>query len=129
MVQDLKAELDLKKDLYKSVTKGSNALKSAMSVFNGDPEKKMLVDQSMDYLKDDIGNKLASMKKAINYSSDFMKSIDLENASYEQQGLEMLAQYNPELFLYNENKEVVNLPASFTASSAKIATRYDDILN
>ena len=129
MVQDLKAELDLKKDLYKSVTKGSNALKSAMSVFNGDPEKKMLVDQSMDYLKDDIGNKLASMKKAINYSSDFMKSIDLENASYEQQGLEMLEQYKPELFLYNENKEVVNLPASFTASSAKIATRYDDILN
>jgi hypothetical protein len=30
------------------------------------------------------------MKKAINYSSDFMRSIDLDNATYEQEGLKML---------------------------------------
>jgi hypothetical protein len=48
----------------------------------------------MEYLKDDIAGKLASMKKAISYSSDFMKSIDLDNATFELQGLQMLETYD-----------------------------------
>lgn len=114
MLIDMKQDLDLKKDLYKSVTKGNNALKSALDIFNGDPEKKLLVEQSMDYLKDDIATKLASMKKAISYSSDFMKSIDLENASFQEEGLKMLEQYRPELFTFNDHAqpEAIKLPAN-----------------
>jgi len=36
------------------------------------------------------------MKKAISYSSDFMRSIDLDNATFEQQGLQMLENFNPD---------------------------------
>ncbi|MCU0431148.1 MAG: hypothetical protein MUF42_14380 [Cytophagaceae bacterium] len=96
LIEDAKNELELKKDLYKSVTSGNKALSSAMKIFNGDPEKKMLVEQSMEFLKEDIAGKLANMKKAISYSTDFMKSIDLENATFEQQGLQMLENFNPE---------------------------------
>jgi len=96
LIEDAKNELELKKDLYKSVTSGNRALVSAMKIFNGDPEKKLLVEQSMEYLKDDIAAKLANMKKAINYSSDFMRSIDLDNATYELQGLKMLESYDPD---------------------------------
>jgi hypothetical protein len=96
LIEDAKNELELKKDLYKSVTSGNRALVSAMKIFNGDPEKKLMVEQSMEYLKDDIASKLANMKKAINYSADFMRSIDLDNATYEVQGLKMLESYNPD---------------------------------
>jgi uncharacterized protein (UPF0254 family) len=96
LIEDAKNELELKKDLYKSVTSGNKALSSAMKIFKGDPEKKMLVEQSMEYLKEDIAGKLANMKKAISYSTDFMRSIDLENATFEQQGLQMLENFNPE---------------------------------
>jgi uncharacterized protein (UPF0254 family) len=96
LIEDAKNELELKKDLYKSVTSGNKALNSAMKIFKGDPEKKMLVEQSMEYLKEDIAGKLANMKKAISYSTDFMRSIDLENATFEQQGLQMLENFNPE---------------------------------
>jgi hypothetical protein len=126
MLDDMKNDLDLKKDLYHSVTKGNSALKSAMSIFSGDVEKRLMVEQSMDYLKDDIAGKLASMKKAINYSSDFMKSIDLENASYQAEGLRMLEEYKPELFVYNENREAVNIPANFNRVNS---TQYDNLLN
>ena len=61
----------MKKDLYKSVTSGNKALSSAMKIFNGDPEKKMLVEQSMEFLKEDIAGKLANMKKAISYSTPY----------------------------------------------------------
>lgn len=125
MIDDMKNDLELKKDLYQSVTKGNNALTSALKIFNGDPEKKMLVEQSMDYLKDDMAGKLASMKKAISYSGDFMKSIDLENASYQAEGLKMLEAYQPDLFVYNDNKEIVNMPAGF---NPPIASQYDDLL-
>jgi phage shock protein A len=96
LIEDAKNELELKKDLYKSVTSGNRALTSALKIFKGDPEKKLLVEQSMEYLKEDIASKLANMKKAISYSSDFMKSIDLDNATYEKEGLKMLDTFNPE---------------------------------
>ena len=96
LIDDARNELELKKDLYKSVTSGNRALTSAMKIFKGDPEKKLLVEQSMEFLKEDIASKLANMKKAISYSSDFMKSIDLDNATYEKEGLRMLDQFNPD---------------------------------
>lgn len=96
LIEDSKNELELKKDLYKSVTSGNKALSSALKIFKGDPEKKLLVEQSMEYLKEDIAGKLANMKKAISYSSDFMRSIDLDNATSEQQGLKLLESFNPE---------------------------------
>jgi phage shock protein A len=96
LIEDAKNELELKKDLYKSVTSGNRALTSALKIFKGDPEKKLMVEQSMEYLKEDIASKLANMKKAISYSSDFMKSIDLDNATYEKEGLKMLDTFNPD---------------------------------
>lgn len=97
LIEDAKNELELKKDLYKSVTSGNKALNSALKMFNGDPEKKLLVEQSMEFLKEDIAGKLASMKKAISYSADFMQSIDLDNATYEKEGLKLLENANPDI--------------------------------
>lgn len=96
LIEDARNELELKKDLYRSVTSGNKALTSALKIFKGDPEKKLMVEQSMEYLKEDIASKLANMKKAISYSSDFMKSIDLDNATYEKEGLKMLDKFNPD---------------------------------
>jgi hypothetical protein len=96
IIEDAKNELELKKDLYKSVTSGNAALNSAMKIFNGDPEKKLLVEQSMETLKEDIARKLANMKKALSYSTDFMRSIDLDNATYEKEGLKLLEKFNLE---------------------------------
>ena len=96
LIEDSKNELEYRKDLYYSVTSGNKALNSALKIFEGDPEKKLLVEQSMEFLKDDIAGKLANMKKNISKSSDFMKSIDLDNATFEQQGLLMLDEYNPD---------------------------------
>jgi flagellar biosynthesis/type III secretory pathway chaperone len=126
MLEDMKNDLDLKKDLYKSVTKGNNALKSALAIFNGDPQKRILVEQSMEYLKDDIALKLASMKKAISYSSDFMKSIDLENASFEAEGLRMLEEYKPEIFNFHAQG---NQPVVLPSQTNQPITGYDNLLN
>ncbi len=105
LVEDARNELTLKKDLYHSVTSGNKALNSALKIFKGDPEKKLLVEQSMEYLKEDIAHKLANMKKAISYSTDFMRSIDLDNATYEVEGLKMLESFDPDTELKLNNQK------------------------
>lgn len=127
LIEDAKNELELKKDLYKSVTSGNQALNSAMKIFKGDPEKKLMVEQSMEYLKDDIAGKLASMKKAISYSTDFMRSIDLDNATFEVEGLKMLAAYDSdsELKLNTQLWQPSNTPNE----PGKVTSNYNDLLN
>ncbi len=120
LIEDAKNELELKKDLYKSVTSGNKALSSALKIFKGDPEKKLLVEQSMEFLKEDIAGKLASMKKAISYSADFMQSIDLDNATYEKEGLKLLESVNPE--------SGYKLSPSSMQNESSIPSNYNDLL-
>lgn len=125
MIEDAKNELELKKDLYKSVSSGNKALNSALRIFKGDPEKKLLVEQSMEYLKEDIAGKLANMKKAIGYSADFMRSIDLDNATYEKEGLKMLDTFNEDASYRIQNS---NAPQRQIDSRKIDTSSYNDLL-
>jgi len=98
LIDDAKATVDLQKDVYASVTKGNAALNSAMKIFKGDPEKKLMAEQAAGMLQEDIAGKLANMKKALSSTTDFMRSIDLDNATFEVEGLKMLETYTPESF-------------------------------
>lgn len=127
LIEDAHNELELKKDLYRSVTSGNKALNSALKIFKGDPEKKLMVEQSMEYLKEDIASKLANMKKAISYSADFMRSIDLDNATYETEGLRMLETFDPEIEL-KLNVQTWK-PAPVNTQPGKVDTSgYQDLL-
>jgi hypothetical protein len=121
LIEDAKNELEVKRDLYRSVTSGNKALNSALKIFKGDPEKKLMVEQSMEFLKEDIASKLANMKKAISYSSDFMRSIDLDNATYEKEGLKLLDSFNPE-------SEFKLAAGSHSKVAAPVAGDFSDLL-
>ena len=128
LIEDAKNELELKKDLYKLVSSGNKALNSALRIFKGDPEKKLLVEQSMEYLKDDIAGKLANMKKAIGYSADFMRSIDLDNATYEKDGLKMLDTFSNDNSFKLQSQTGKNIVGE--TEIGKIDTsNYNDLLN
>ncbi|MFN0048477.1 MAG: PspA/IM30 family protein [Cytophagales bacterium] len=132
MIEDAKNELELKKDLYRSVSSGNKALSSALKIFKGDPEKKLLVEQSMEYLKDDIAGKLANMKKAIGYSADFMRGIDLDNATFEKEGLKMLDSFSSDesFKIHNRSENVISIKSSNpNLNSGSIDTSsYNDLL-
>ena len=76
----------------------------------------------MEFLKDDIAGKLANMKKAIGYSADFMHSIDLDNATYEKEGLKLLESVNPDS-TYKLTSASVPSPSTNAA-----ANNYNDLL-
>jgi hypothetical protein len=89
-IEAAKTKLGLRMDLYKSTTAGNKAINSTLRFFKGDPEKRALLEQSADAYRQDISSKLANMKKAISLSADYMRSIDLDKAASEEQGLKML---------------------------------------
>jgi len=127
MLQDMENALNIKKAQYKAVTKGNNALKSALATMKGNPDKRMLMESSMEYLKEDIAGKLANMKYAIKQSSTVMKTIDLTNATMETEGLKMLQEYRPELFAYKEGEAPAAI-VEMNANSTKPITKYNDLL-
>ena len=128
MLEDMENELKIKKAQYKAITKGNNALKTAMACMKGNPDKRIMMETSMEYLKEDMASKLANMKYAIKQSSEVMKTIDLNNATMETEGLRMLQEYKPELFAYSSGQEPVALPAEFTTETTKPITKYDNLL-
>ena len=127
MLQDMENELNIKKAEYKAVTKGNNALKTAMAAMKGNPDKRQRMEDSMDFLKDDMANKLANMKYAIKQSSTVMKTIDLTQGTMEAEGLKMLQEYRPELFAFTPGQEPEALVTA-AANSTKPITKYNDLL-
>jgi hypothetical protein len=123
MIERAERQLSLKKDLYQSLTKGARASSAALRFFSGDPEKKLLLQQSMDALRLDMSSKLANMKKAMSLSSDYMRSIDLDKATSETEGLALLESINPDVDFTIPEPEVV--PAM---APGKVDTKFYDLL-
>jgi hypothetical protein len=68
-------------------------MRGAMSIIKGDADKRAMFDQAMEYVADDVANKVGEMERFMEMSSDFMSSIDLQNGVFEEQGLKMLEEY------------------------------------
>jgi phage shock protein A len=90
LIKDIENEVRIKKQEREAIRSGYSAMKRAMSIISGDPDKKMMFDQAMEAIVDDISNKIGEMERFMEVSSTFIESIDLQNGVYEQKGLELL---------------------------------------
>lgn len=93
LLEDTKDQVKVKEQEYKAIKASNSAMKSAMSIIKGDPDKRAMFDQTMEYLADDVSNKMGEMEQFMDMSSDFMNSIDIQNGVFEEKGLKMLEEY------------------------------------
>ena len=75
---------------------GFNAFKSAMSILAGDPDKKVLFDQAMESIQNDISMKAGAMERFIEESGEVMQAIDLQNGAFEEKGMKLLEKWETE---------------------------------
>jgi hypothetical protein len=80
----------MKKQERAAIRAGYSAMRHAMSIINGDTDKKMMFDMAMEAIIDDISMKVGEMERFLEVSASFIDSIDLQNGIYEQKGLELL---------------------------------------
>lgn len=93
LLEDTKDQVRVKEQERKAIRASHSAMKSAMSVIKGDPDKRAMFDQAMEGIANDVANKVGEMERFMELSSDFMNSIDLQNGIFEEKGLKMLEQY------------------------------------
>ncbi len=118
LIKDIENEVRMRKQERAAIQAGYSAMKRAMSIINGDPDKKMMFDMAMEAIVDDVSNKVGEMERFMEVSSTFIDSIDLQNGIYEQKGLELLEKMeNDGISFLMANNKTKEIP---TAEEAKV---------
>ena len=96
LLEDTKDQVNLKEQERKAIRTSHSAMKSAMSVISGDPDKRAMFDAAMEAVADDVANKVGEMERFMEMSSNLMHSIDLQNGAFEEEGMKMLEKWEQE---------------------------------
>ncbi len=106
LLEDTKDQVNLKEQERKAIRTSHSAMKSAMSVMSGDPDKRAMFDAAMEAVTDDVANKVGEMERFMEMSSNLMQSIDLQNGVFEEEGMQMLEKWEQEssLMLLNSGR-------------------------
>lgn len=113
LVEDVQDQIFVKEQERKAIMAGHSAIKSAMAVIKGDPDKKAMFDASLEMLADDVSQKVGEMERFMDMSQNFMQSIDLQNGIFEEEGLQMLEKWEKEsisLLLGSDKETILNQP-------------------
>ncbi|MDX2070932.1 MAG: hypothetical protein SFV55_21060 [Haliscomenobacter sp.] len=112
LAEDIQDQVMVKEQEQKAIHASNNAMKSAMSIISGDPDKRAMFDAAMDAITEDVANKVGEMENFMQMSSKFMESIDLQNGVFEEEGLKMLEKWEQDgvsLLLGEEKKNILDL--------------------
>ena len=93
LLEDTKDQVKLKEQERKAIRASHSAMKSAMSVISGDPDKRAMFDMAMETIADDVANKVGEMERFMDMSAKIMDSVDLQNGIFEEEGMRMLEEW------------------------------------
>lgn len=93
VLEDTKDQVILKEQEYKAIHASHNAIRSAQSILSGNPDQRALFDQALEHLADEVSQKVGDMERFMDTSRNLMDSIDLRNGVFEEEGLQLLEQW------------------------------------
>lgn len=144
LAEDIKDQVSVKEQERKAIHASHSAMKSAMSIISGDPDKRAMFDMAMEAVAEDVASKVGEMERFMEMSSNFMQSIDLQNGVFEEEGLKMLEKWEQEstslllgeektslLLKANDDTEVLDLDAPMRQAVRETGHRnqYDTFFN
>lgn len=96
LMEDIKDQVEVKEQERKAIHASHSAMRSAMTIMSGDPDKRAMFDTAMEAIADDVASKVGEMERFMEMSANFMDSIDLQNGVFEEEGMKMLEQWEKE---------------------------------
>ncbi|HMQ60985.1 MAG TPA: hypothetical protein PKE06_09965 [Flavilitoribacter sp.] len=96
LMEDIQDQVAVKEQERKIIHTSHSAMRSAMSVISGDPDKRAMFDMAMEAVAEDVASKVGEMERFMEMSSSFMDSIDLQNGIFEEEGMKMLEKWEKE---------------------------------
>jgi hypothetical protein len=93
IIEDTTDEVNTREDEYKAMKAAHSAMKSALSIIDGNPDERALFEMSMEKTADQIGQQIGDMKHFMDISQKVMDTIDLQNGVMAEDGLKMLEEW------------------------------------
>jgi len=109
LLEDTKDQVQLKEQEFKAIKASHSAMKSAMSVISGDPDRRAMFDQALEHIADDVAGKVGEMEQFMDMSANVMSSIDLQNGVFEEQGMKMLEEMEKQSSMLLEDPGTLDL--------------------
>jgi len=94
VIEDLVDDVAQKEIEYKTVKEAHAALKSSMSIINGDPDKRAMFELALEKMEEDVSQKLGTMNRFMEMSESVINNIDIEQGIFAEDGLLMLEEYD-----------------------------------
>lgn len=94
--EDVQDQVAIKEIEYKAIRASHNAMKGAKNVISGSSKKEMF-DLSMKAILEDVSQKTGEMERFMDLSKNFMDTVDIQNAEFESEGLELLERFESSL--------------------------------
>jgi len=117
--EDTQDQIAIKEVEYRAIRASRSAMEGAKNVISGS-SKKELFDRSMQAILDDVSQKTGEMERFMDLSKNFMDTMDLQNAEFESEGLDLLDSFESSLL------EDVSLDLNDKPERMKEKLRRDD---
>ena len=126
LLEDTKDNVKVKEQERSAIRTSHSAMRSAMSVLTGDPDKRAMFDMAMDSINNDVASKVGEMEHFMDMSSNIMNSIDLQNGVFEDEGMKMLEDWEKKSSLMmldsgknSEPMQLKNLPKADSQDTSR----------
>ncbi len=123
LIEDMLHEIDIKSRKKEMADAAHSAMKSAMSIINGDQDAKEMFNMANEYLAADYAMKIGEIEEFVRLSDSFMSSVDLQNGMYESNAIQMLEDWekNADSIVLGESKRLLieNSPTPSFSRAAK----------
>ena len=125
LIEDMTQEVAIKERKRAMAREAYSAMKSAMAILHGDRNAKELYDMASEYVAADYAMRIGEIEDFVRMSDTFMQSIDLRNGVYEQDAVQMLADWesNADSIVLGDAKRLLiegnHAPASRDARDAR----------
>ncbi len=90
LIQDTVNEINIRKQESLAINNGYSALNNAKTILTTDKQKKKELDKANKKLAEELSLKLKGMDEFIALSNKTVEKIDIENETFEQEGMDLL---------------------------------------
>lgn len=128
LLEDTRDQVKLKEQERKAIRTSHSAMKSAMNVISGNADQRILFDQALEYIADDVAYKVGEMERFMELSENFMSSVDLQNGVFEEEGLKMLQEYEEKskLLLMGGDSKGLNIASKIPERQIRTDNKNDE---
>jgi len=93
VLEDTRDQVTLKEQEYSAIKASHTAIRSAQSILTGNPDQRAMFDQALEAMAEEVSQKVGDMERFMDTSRNLLDSIDLQNGVFQEEGLQLLEQW------------------------------------